>query len=127
MTLAYWCIFVLMFVPIICAGYGKVKGGFTRADNSDSRAFFDKVEGISARANASQLNSFEVFPVFAAAVIIAHITGGAAQSTIDILSVLFVISRVVYCVCYIADWARVRSLIWTAGFICVLALFIAAV
>lgn len=127
MTLAYWCVFILIFVPIICAGYGKMKGGFTPADNRNSRAFFDKAGGVAARANAAQLNSFEIFPAFAAAVIIAHLTGGAAQSTVDILAVLFVISRIVYCVCYIADRPLIRSIVWVLGLICVMGLFFAAI
>ncbi len=126
MTLAYWCVFIMLFVPISCAAYGKVKGGFTPADNHNTRGFFDKATGVSARANAAQLNGYEIFPMFAAAVIIAHLTGGAEQLTINILSVIFVISRIAFSVYYIIDKATARSIAWTIGFICVIGLFIAA-
>ncbi len=127
MTIAYWSLFVLMFVPIACAGYGKSRGNFTRDDNRDTRAFFAKATGTASRANAAQQNSYEIFPVFAAAVIIAHLTGGATQAVIDTLAVLFVISRIAFCVLYITDKPTARSFVWIFGFGCVIGLFIAAV
>lgn len=126
MTLAYWCLFILMFFPWICTIYAKKTGGFTVESNRNAREFFEKATGAAARANAAQLNSFEIFPVFAAAVIIAHLTGNAAQSTINLWAVIFVLSRIAYCYCYVADLARLRSMIWGVGLICIIGLFIAA-
>ncbi|PID66981.1 MAG: hypothetical protein CR975_00320 [Gammaproteobacteria bacterium] len=126
MTLAYWCIFIVMFFPIACAAYGKVKGGFTPADNHNTRGFFANATGVAARANAAQLNGYEIFPVFAAAVIIAHLTGQASQMTINLLAAIFVISRAAFCFYYIIDKATARSIAWIIGFICVIGLFIAA-
>lgn len=84
------------------------------------------MSGVSARANAAQQNSYEVFPVFAAAVIIAHLTGNASQSTIDTWAILFIISRIVFCLCYISDKALLRSLVWGFGLLCIIVLFISA-
>ncbi|MBS9778590.1 MAG: MAPEG family protein [Gammaproteobacteria bacterium] len=127
MTIAYYCVFILMFIPVLCAGYAKAKGGFTKADNKNTRDFFAKATGVASRANAAQQNSYEVYPVFAAAVIIAHLTGGTTQPVIDTLAVLFVMSRIAFCVCYIADWSLMRSLVWIFGFACTAGLFIAAI
>lgn len=126
MTLAYWCVLLAIFIPLACAAYGKVKGNFKPEDNHNVRAFFEKSEGVAARANAAQLNSYEIFPAFAAGVIIAHLTGGAAQVTINLWAFIFILSRMVYCYCYIADLAKMRSLVWATSFVSVIALFIAA-
>ena len=39
MTLAYWCIFFAIFLPIFCAAYAKYRAGFSPADNHNPRAF----------------------------------------------------------------------------------------
>ena len=54
-------------------------------------------------------------PAFAAAVIIADIVGNAQPVTIDVLAVLFVTSRLLYIICYLADWAMMRSVVWFIG------------
>ena len=77
-------------------------------------------------ANAFQLNSFEVTPAFAAAVIIAHLAGGAEQALLDQLAIAFIVSRVLYFICYIADWASLRSLVWFVGMGLIVSLFVVA-
>ena len=120
MTLAYFCILLLVFVPLFCAAYAKKAAGFRfDTDNHQPRAFLAQTEGAAARANAAQQNSYEVFAPFAAAVIIAHATGQAGQAVINFWAVLFVY-------CYIRDLARLRSLAFTIGLACIVALFIAA-
>ena len=100
MTLAYWCIFITIFLPILCAAYAKRLGGFTMADNHEPRAFLANLSGKAARADAAQRNSYEIFPPFAAAVIIAHATGGAAQGVINFWALLFVASRIAFVLCW---------------------------
>lgn len=126
MTIAYWIVFVLMFVPLGCAVYAKVTSGFSMQDNHHPREFMQQLTGAAARANAAQINSYEIYPVFVAAVIIAHLTGNASQSTIDLLAVLFLGSRLLFCYCYIKDYARWRSWVWFIGLICIAGLFVAA-
>lgn len=75
---------------------------------------------------SAQLNGFEVTPAFAAAVIIAHLAGGAEQATLDALAVAFVLSRVLFTLCYIADWAILRSLVWGVGMGIIVSLFVVA-
>ena len=64
-------------------------------------------------------------PPFAAAVIIAVISGGAIGA-INFFAVLFIVLRLIYGWCYISDRATLRSLLWSGGLLCVLALFIVA-
>ena len=127
MTLAYWCVVLAMFLPWLCAYYSKKVGGFSSNDNHNPRDFLNGVQGEAKRANAAQQNSFEIFPVFAAEVLIAHATGEASQTAINFWASLFVLSRLLYIVLYIKDMPSFRSLSWCAGLVCILALFIAAI
>ena len=127
MTLAYWCVVLAMFLPWLCAYYSKKVGGFSSNDNHYPRDFLGSTQGEAKRADAAQKNSFEIFPAFAAAVLIAHATGEASQTAINFWATLFVFSRLIYIVLYIKDMPSFRSLAWVAGLVCILALFIAAI
>jgi uncharacterized MAPEG superfamily protein len=77
------------------------------------------------RAYWAQLNAFEALPLFAAAVIIAHLAG-ARQATVDTLALAFVGFRVLYTLAYLYDRPLLRSLLWSGGLLCVIGLFVAA-
>lgn len=126
MILAYWCVLIAMLMPWVAASYAKMKGGFTLEDNRQARVFMAKLEGEAARANAVQLNSFEIFPAFAAAVIIATLSG-VSDAVMNTFAVIFIISRVIYFYCYVKDRAAFRSIIWGVGLLCILALFVAGI
>ena len=124
MTVALWCILIAIFLPYICTGVAKVSGGFGLKDNHDPRDFLDSLNGLGRRAYAAQLNGFEVTPAFAAAVIVAHLAGNAELVTINVLSVLFITSRLLYIICYLADWATLRSLMWFVGMGLIVSFFV---
>ena len=116
MTVAFWCVLIALCLPYVCTGIAKFsQGKFGPRQNHDPRAFLATLEGSAKRAHNAQLNSFEVTPAFAAAVIIADIVGNADPVTIDVLAVLFITSRLLYIICYLADWAILRSIVWFAG------------
>lgn len=125
MITAYWCILAAAFIPWLCAAYAKKTGGFTPKDNQHPRAFYTRLEGKAARANAAQNNGFEIFPIFAAAVLVAH-SAGANVAWINLSALIFVASRIVFSYLYIANLATLRSLVWFIGLLCILALFILA-
>ncbi|MGF6089094.1 MAPEG family protein [Pseudomonas sp. 18173] len=127
MTVALWCILIAIFLPYVCTWIAKLSGGFRLKDNHDPRDFLDNLEGVGRRANAAQLNSFEVIPAFAAAVIVAHLAGNAELVTINVLAVLFITSRLLYIICYLADWATLRSLVWFVGIALITAFFVVSV
>lgn len=127
MTVALWCILIAIFLPYVCAWFAKISGGFRLKDNHDPRDFLDSLEGVGRRAHAAQLNSFEVIPAFAAAVIVAHLAGNAELVTINVLSVLFITSRLLYIICYLADWATLRSLVWFVGIALIVSFFVVSV
>lgn len=125
MTAAFWCVLIAIFLPYLCTGIAKFSSGkFGLRQNHDPRAFLDNLEGVARRANSAQLNSFEVTPAFAAAVIIAHYVGNALPVTINVLAVTFITSRLLYIIFYLADWAALRSLAWAIGMGIIVTLFV---
>ncbi|MNY26240.1 MAPEG family protein [compost metagenome] len=127
MTVALWCILIAIFLPYICTGIAKASGGYRLSDNHDPRDFLESLNGLARRAHAAQLNSFEVTPAFAAAVIVAHLVGNAELVTINVLAVLFITSRLLYIICYLADWAILRSLVWFVGMGLIVSFFVVSV
>jgi uncharacterized MAPEG superfamily protein len=124
MTVAYWCVLIAAVIPMIAIVIAKAGG--ERYNNRHPRVWLDKQQGYRARAAAAQSNSFEAFPFFAAAVIIAHLTD-APQGRLDLLAIVFVVARIVYVVCYLADWHWARSLVWAIGFVTCVVIFLSGV
>ncbi|MEN5036994.1 MAPEG family protein [Pseudomonas sp. TWI929] len=128
MTVALWCILIALVLPPLCALIAKVSSGrFGLKDNHDPRAFLDTLSGLPRRAHAAQQNSYEAFPAFAAAVLVADIVGNAEQVTQDVLGVMYITSRLLYIICYLADWAAMRSLVWFAGMAMIVAFFVVSI
>lgn len=127
MILAYWCVLIAAFMPLAFIGYAKFAGDSKMGprENHNPREWLDATQGAKKRAYWAQLNSYEAFPPFAAGVIIAVIAGGSIGA-INTLAVLFIVLRLVYGGCYIADRASLRSLVWFAATACTVGLFITA-
>jgi len=120
MTIAYACLLFMGLFPYVAAGIAKK--GFEGYDNSMPRQWLAKQTGFRARANAAQANLFESLPLFFAAVIIAQIAN-APQARIDLLALGFVVARISYLICYLANWPTARTIVWSLGLICVVTLF----
>lgn len=124
MTIAYWSLLAALFLPYMFTGFAKFQGGFGPKQNHNPREFLETLEGARKRAHWAQQNSFEVTPAFAVAVVVAHQIGTAGQGTIDGIALAFLASRIFYGICYITDWASIRTLVWTFGMACIVALFV---
>ena len=123
MTLAYWMVLAAALLPYLATAYAKfAEGGGRTYDNHAPRAQMEALPPKRRRAHWAQLNGFEAFPAFAAAVIIAHLAG-ASQAPVDVLAAVFVAARLLYTGFYIYDRPTARSLVWAIGFACVLGLF----
>lgn len=124
MSIPFWCVFIgalLIFIAKIpVARAMQAQGGY---DNHLPRNQQAQLTGFGARALAAHQNSFEAFMLFAVGVLMAHTTQTAGW-LIDGLAIIFVIARVMYLVCYWADLAWQRSLIWFVGLVCSLLLMI---
>jgi len=122
MTTAYWMILVAGLLPYWPTVASKWRRTYA---NAAPRAGVEQLPPRQQRAYWAQLNAFEAFPLFAAAVIIAHLAGGR-QGTIDMLAVAFIGFRIIYTLAYLYDRPMLRSLVWSAGLFCVIGLFVAA-
>src|SRR5690349_9676345 len=118
MTIAYWCILVAAVLPYIWVGFAKSKPNY---NNNAPRDYLSQVEGWRKRAGWAHNNAFEAFPAFAAAVLVAE-AAKAPQTRIDLCAMLFIAFRISHGLAYITDKAPLRSSLWLAGFLCVVAL-----
>jgi uncharacterized MAPEG superfamily protein len=122
MTVALWCILVagLIHMPFTAAAKWS-----KRFDNARPRDYMQQLTGWRQRANWVQQNSFEAFPFFAAAVLVAHVVAGPSAAA-DKLAIGFVMLRVAFGLCYLADKATLRSLVWVGALACTIGLFVVA-
>lgn len=123
MTYAYWYLLILIFLPYFFTALAKVAPGF---DNTKPREFLESLEGWRKRSHWVQLNSFEIFPAFASAVIIAHQLK-APQSQIDMIALIFLILRVLYGFFYLFNKSTLRTASWLCSLACVVGLFSIAI
>lgn len=125
MTIAFTCVFAAFLLcmiskgPVAYAMKMQPKG----YDNRHPRDQQAALEGWGRRALAAHMNSFEAFPAFAAAVIVAHLAG-ADPTWATRLSVVFVVARVSYIILYIANAHVWRSLVWGIGWFSTAFLFV---
>ena len=75
------------------------------------------------RANRAHVNAVESFAPFAALVIVAHIAGAANEAT-AMWAAVFFWARLAHAVTYILGIPFVRTLIFTTGFVAVVAIFL---
>lgn len=104
-------------LPYIFTLIAKKASGFSAKDNQNPRRFLANTTGLASRANAVQQNSFESLPLFIAAVLMAEYMV-ISQSFIMTLGIAYLILRIIYGICYLANWATLRSIIWTLSMLC---------
>lgn len=121
MTLAFWCVFVAILLPLFPHAVkvvGRVRVGF---DNRRPRDF-DRLPSWAQRAAWAETNAFEALPGFIAAVLISHLLQADPRTT-GTLSSAFIGARLFHTIFYVLDLASLRTLAWFVGFGCVLGLF----
>ena len=124
MTIPFACIGIAFLLTLgsklpVAVAMARQPEGYDNRTPRDQQA---GLEGWGRRAVAAHLNSFEAFAPFAAAVLVAVLAGADPVWTAG-LCIVFVISRAVYVPVYIADFALLRSSVWTVGFLATCALF----
>jgi len=125
MNTAYACILIAALLPYVWTALAKAGG--TRYDNRDPRGWLAKQDNPRIhRANGAQLNAFEAFAPFAAAVLMAQAVG-VDPVRLSWLAIAFVVFRVLHGVFYVANRAVLRSLAWAGGYTCVIALMVLAI
>lgn len=124
MTTLIICLFIAILIPyllkMIVASFMQKEGKY---DNHYPRAQQARLQGMGARAVAAHQNSFESLLVFATAVLTAIATKHIGI-TIQILAIIYIVSRVIYSYFYLMDMASLRSTTWFVGFICCLVILV---
>ncbi|MDE3736642.1 MULTISPECIES: MAPEG family protein [Pseudomonas] len=125
MSIPFWCLFFsalliyLAKIPVAKAMREEGRG----YDNRHPRAQQARLTGFGARAVAAHQNSIEIFPLFAAGVLMSHVTQTHGYF-VDLLAIIFIVSRVLYLFLYWNDKATLRSLVWVVGLVCCLLLML---
>ena len=116
MTTPLWCLVIVAFLPYCIAGVGayfrlKAPGGL---DNKNPRAQASELEGVGQRAYAAQQNAWEALSVFTVAVGVAHLAGADPAGS-ALAAQIFVITRLLHPVTYLANLDIVRSGVFAVG------------
>ncbi|MEN8357391.1 MAPEG family protein [Acinetobacter towneri] len=112
-----YLIIIACLLPYVFAVVAKMAGGFKREDNQNPREFLAKTIGLAARANAVQQNSFESLPLFIAAVLMAEYMV-IPQVVVMMFGIAYIVLRIIYGICYLANWATLRSIVWMLSLLC---------
>ncbi|KHN68281.1 hypothetical protein AV645_15445 [Acinetobacter calcoaceticus] len=121
-----YIILVACLLPYAFTAIAKFTGGFQPADNQNPRAFFAKTTGLAARANAVQQNSFESLPLFLTAILMAEYMV-VPEYFILRLGWAYIILRVIYGICYLSNWATLRSIVWFLSILCPIFLLVVTI
>lgn len=118
MLLAYWFMLLAALMPYSVV---QIARG-SNFNNAKPRDNYANAEGRQKRAYNAHLNSFEAFPIFAAAVLVA-VQGGAASWVLNLLAGGWLLVRCGYIYAYLKDMPRERSALWTLAMILNVAMF----
>ncbi len=112
-----YLILIACLLPYAFTIIAKVAGGFKAKDNQNPREFMAKTSGLAARAHAAQQNSFESLPLFIASILMAEYMV-VPQSITMMLGIAYLVLRVIYGLCYLANLSTLRSVIWFLSMAC---------
>ena len=118
-----YLILIACLLPYVFAMIAKKTAGFKAKDNQHPRDFLAKTTGLAARANAAQQNSFESLPLFIAAIIMAEYMV-ISQTVIMTFGMAYIVLRILYGICYLANWATLRSIVWLLSLLCPILLLV---
>ena len=118
-----YLILIACLLPYVFTVIAKKTAGFKGRDNQNPRDFLAKTTGLAARANAAQQNSFESLPLFIAAILMAEYMV-VPQAVIMTFGIAYIVLRIVYGICYLANWATLRSIVWILSLLCPICLLL---
>ncbi|KAK6085234.1 hypothetical protein SCUP515_01052 [Seiridium cupressi] len=140
-NVSYYTLPLALFVALLPRMYSGIAGpGKKYFDPQNPRTFVEKLDKIESidkqvrlrlqRAEACGANAFESLPLFAAAMTAGN-AAGLSPEALNLLSIGYIVSRLLYTWVYIfgqdnpklAVW---RTRVWTAGIGFVMTLFIKA-
>ena len=122
MTTPLWCLAIVAVLPYPLAflgGYFRTQQ-FGQADNKHPRLQQARLEGAGSRALAAQQNAWEALGLFTAVQVVLHLASpeAAKSATAANLSLVFLATRILHPILYIANIDLARSAVFTVGMIC---------
>ncbi|OUW00182.1 MAG: hypothetical protein CBD16_06870 [Betaproteobacteria bacterium TMED156] len=124
MNITLWCLLFVGLLPIFCAGISKSKSDY---DNKNPRAWLGKQDGFRLRAYNAQKNSWEAFIWFSIAILLTEIEGISNLFQVQILSLAYILLRLLYIAAYVLNFSLLRTLFWSTAFIINISIFIIAI
>ncbi|MEK5756089.1 MULTISPECIES: MAPEG family protein [Acinetobacter] len=118
-----YLILAACLLPYVFTLIAKKSAGFRAKDNQNPRAFLEKSTGLASRANAAQQNSFESLPLFIASILMAEYMV-VPQSLVMTFGIAYLVFRVIYGICYLANWSTLRSIVWLLSLLCPITLLL---
>lgn len=118
-----YLILAACLLPYVFTLIAKKSAGFRAKDNQNPRAFLEKSTGLASRANAAQQNSFESLPLFIASILMAEYMV-VTQSLVMTFGIAYLVFRVIYGICYLANWSSLRSIVWLLSLLCPITLLL---
>lgn len=122
-TVALWCLLAAAVMPYFVVAIAKSSKAY---DNEDPRNMAGFQTPLRRRAHGAHQNCFEAFGLFAMAVLVALIER-EAPATLNGLTVLWVLFRLVYIGMYLSGRAPLRTVSWFAGSFTSIGIFLIAV
>ena len=125
-VLFLYCIvvaFLLIYLPFLAVAYARLSVGY---DYFAPRAMFEKLPPYAQRATWAHQNSFENFMIFAAAALMAYVTGVDSPLAAG-AALTFITVRLLYSVFYILNIPILRSLMYAIGLGCYSTLFVLSI
>ncbi len=122
MTTPLWCLLIIAVLPYVLStagGYFKMRQ-FGAVDNKHPRIQAANLEGVGARALGAQQNAWEALGFFTAVIAVLHFANpeAAKGSTAANLSLVFLATRLVHPLLYLANQDILRSVVFLIGIVC---------
>lgn len=114
-AIALYMLFNLLLLVLTKAPVAIAMAQLGRYNNASPREQQAELSGWGKRALAAHQNAIEAIPIFG----LALLTAAHLQLPSDKLHMYaggFVVARLLYQLCYLADWATLRSVVWIAGY-----------
>lgn len=110
----------LVYAPFLVVAYSRLQVGY---DLEAPRSMFERLPAYAQRATWAHQNSFETFMLFAAAALMAFVTGVESQQA-GFAAIAFVVARLLFSVFYIANVPLGRSFMFAISSFCTASLFV---
>jgi uncharacterized MAPEG superfamily protein len=121
-TIAHWIVLVGGLLPIFAVAIAKSTRSYDNADPRNPAGYLDP---LRKRAYAAHANSYEAFPFFAIAVLLATLRA-VPPAHVDLAASIWLAFRLLYIACYLTDRASLRSVTWFGAFFAALAIYLMA-